>query len=128
MKKRLWLALSFVVTLFAAAPSLHASSTGGLILDTGGSITSDPNEVIGGTRSVKGVSSGTSYTGVLHSDPTRLPFQRNQTYRITFRYKVLTSPGQGLNVYFYSPTAAAQGSFAPGQNVSASPGSPTHTA
>src|SRR5262249_45948709 len=32
-------------------------------------------------------------------------------------------PGNGLNVYFYSPTAASQGSFSSGQTVSASAGS-----
>ena len=123
MKIRPYLLFACVIALFATAPILHASSTGGLILDSGGSITSTPSEVIDGTRSIKGFSSGTtSFTPVLRSDPTRLPFQRNQTYRITFRYKILSSSDQGLNVYFYSSTAGAQGSFVPGQTVSGSPG------
>jgi hypothetical protein len=123
MRFRLWLVLSWAVALVAAAPKLYASSTGGLILGTGGSITSDPNQVIDGTRSILAVSTGTSYVPVLGSDTNRLPFQRNQTYRVTFRYKVLTAPGQGLNVNFYSPTQGAQGGYVPGQAVNESPGS-----
>src|SRR5687767_13580605 len=100
------------------AGTLRAASTGGLLLETIGSITSDRAEVVSGTRSIKGSYSGTnSYTPCLRSDPARLPLQRNQTYRATFRYRILTTPNRGFEVLFFSPIAGQQNNFLPSQTV-----------
>ncbi|HLK49486.1 MAG TPA: IPT/TIG domain-containing protein [Bryobacteraceae bacterium] len=110
--------------MLAAAPGLHATSTGGLLLETAGTITSDPAEVVDGTRSIKGSYSGSgSYTPYLRSDPGRLPLQPNQTYQITFRYKILSTANKGFEVLFYSPTGGQHGSFLPSQVVSGAVGS-----
>ena len=108
---------------WSVAGVLRAASTGGLLLETAGSITSNPAEVVSGTRSIKGSYSGTgSFTPYLRSDPARLPLQRNQTYRVTFRYKVLSRPDRGFEVLFFSPTAGQQNNFLPSQTVGGAEG------
>ncbi len=107
-----------IAATLAAVTDLRAASTGGLLLETAGSITSNQAEVVSGPRSIKGSYSGTnSYTPYLRSDPSRLPLQRNQTYRATFRYKILSTPDKGFEVLFYSPIAGAQNNFLPSQTV-----------
>ena len=123
MTNRGTLACWCVIGMLAAVPNLQATSTGGLLLETAGAITSDPAEVVDGTRSIKGSYSGTgSYTPYLRSDPGRLLLQPNQTYRITFRYKILSTPNKGFEVLFYSPTGGQQGNFLPSQVVSGAAG------
>jgi uncharacterized protein (TIGR03437 family) len=122
MRKRGRLAC-WCIGILAAVPGLQATSMGGLLLESAGAITSDPAEVVDGTRSIKGSYSGTgSYTPYLRSDPSRLPLQPNQTYRITFRYKILSTPNKGFEVLFFSPTGGQQGNFLPSQVVSGAAG------
>jgi hypothetical protein len=99
-------------SLAAASLHLHAAS-GGLRLDSAGSITSSPSEVVGGTRSIKGAYTGTaSFTNYLRGDSTTINLQPNQSYRVSFRYKVLVTPDKGFNAFFVSGKGFQQG-FSP---------------
>ena len=118
MRTRASLVCWCIAGTLAALPDVRAASTGGLLLETIGSITSDKGKVVSGARSIKGSYSGTaSYTPYLRSDPSRLPLRRNQTYRVTFRYKILSTPDRGFEVLFYSPIAGTQNNFLPSQTV-----------
>jgi hypothetical protein len=88
-----------------------------------GSLTSGPAEVIAGNESIKGsYSASASYTLYLQTNPSVLSLAPNHSYMITFQYKILTAPGNGFFVGFYSPTAGAQGNFLPGTVISGSAG------
>jgi uncharacterized protein (TIGR03437 family) len=81
-------------------------------LGPAGSLTSTSGEVIAGKESIKGAYSGSeSNTTFLVTNPSVLPLAANHSYTLTFRYKVLTSPGNYFVVQFYSPTAGQQGKF-----------------
>jgi hypothetical protein len=95
----------------------------GFILDAAGSLTSTSPEVIAGTGSVRGSYFGaTSFTPYLHTDSTVIPLTPNHAYQVTFQYKVLTSPSNGFEVLFYSPTGGAAGSFLPSTQVTGAAG------
>jgi hypothetical protein len=121
------------VAVFAAVilPMFSQTSTGGatlgpaFVLETAGSLTSDPAEVIDGKQSIKGSYSGTaSFTPYLRTDATRLLLAPGRTYRATFRYKILVTPDRGFEVLFFSPVGGAAGSFLPSIALTARRGAP----
>ena len=97
-----------LILWLTATMALQAASTGGLQLGQAGSLTSEKSEVITGTRSIKGSNNSANWTAYLSSSPDSLPFRRDRAYRVTFRYKVLTS-GSFL-VHFDSPTGRPRAS------------------
>jgi hypothetical protein len=87
-------------------------------LGPAGSLTSNSDEVISGTESVKGSYLGlASNTAFLSTNPSVLPLAPNHSYKVTFQYKILTAPGNYFSVQFYSQTAGAQGNFLPSATV-----------
>ena len=91
----------------------------GLVLETIGEQTENPDEVISGKRSIKGTYTGNSSNQVyLRTDATLFPLAPGRSYRVTFRYKILTQPDRGFEVLFFSPKAGAVGNFLPSQNIS----------
>lgn len=100
--------LTGLLCVTAAAGWLRADSTGGLRLEPAGSLTSDKSEVIAGTRSIKGVSTGTAFAPFLRTYPETLSFRRNRTYRVTFRYKILQAGP--YKVHFDAPSGRPRAS------------------
>jgi hypothetical protein len=83
-----------------------------------GSFTSNPNEVIDGSYSIKGSYTGTgTYTPYLETVPSVLPLTPNHPYQVTFLYKILTAPSNGFQVIFFSQTAASSNNFLPGFTI-----------
>src|SRR5579872_5411398 len=86
----------------------------GWLLDSAGSITSAPSEVISGKNSIKGSFSGTD-SGFAHSflwtNPNFIQFVPNATYTITFSYRILTAGSAGFQFGFFSSNAQSQGVF-----------------
>ncbi len=92
-------------------------------LDSAGSVTSNPNEIIDGGYSIKGTYTGTkAFTPYLETVPSVLPLTARHTYRVSFRYKILTAPSNGIEVLFLSPSAAAQGNFLPSVTITGAAG------
>lgn len=90
-----------------------ASLGKGWLLDSGGSITSAPGEVISGRSSVRG--SGNSPIGGLSTyflvtDPSLVRLPANQTYTITLVYRIVTADGGGFQYGFQS----SEGGLEPG--------------
>jgi hypothetical protein len=83
-------------------------------LDSSGTVTSDPNEVISGICSIKGAyTGGAAYSPFFETVASLLPLKPGHAYQVTFRYKILTNPSTGFEVLFYSPTGAVSGHFLP---------------
>jgi putative glycosyl hydrolase-like family 15 (GHL15) protein/Ig-like domain-containing protein len=83
-----------------------------------GTITSTAGEVISGSRSIKGVHSGSgSYTPYLRTDPAVLPFNQLTSYRVTFTYRILVTPDRGFECLLYSPIAGSMGNFLPSVTI-----------
>ena len=103
-----------------SGPSLGSAD---FVLDAIGAFTSNPNEVIDGTYSVKASYSGpNAYTAYLETVASALPLTPNHTYKVTCRYKILTTPSKGFEVLFYSPTGGAAGNFLPSLTITGSAG------
>jgi hypothetical protein len=101
------------------APSLSA----GFALEGAGAITSSPGEVIAGSRSIRGSHGGAgAFTPYLRTRPSVVPFTPGDTYRVTFRYRILVAPSAGFEVLFFSPTGAASGSFLPSVSIAGAAG------
>jgi hypothetical protein len=104
----------------------------GLIIATGliglgkgwqGLLTVDPSEVISGRASIKAVNFGTSgYFPVLTSDPNVIRLSANQTYRLTFKYRIVTAPSKGFDVEFLSGKGIAAGNFLPSLTINGKDG------
>jgi hypothetical protein len=98
-----------------------ASITGlsaGFVLETAGRLTTAPDQVISGTRSILGEYGGSgSYTPYLRTEPAALPLSPGHTYRVSFAYRILRAPSRGFEVLFYSPTGGAQGSWLPSYTI-----------
>jgi hypothetical protein len=102
----------------ASAGLLPGASTGQFRLTSIGSLTTDPSEVVSGTRSIKGSYSGTdSYTSFLYTDSNALKLQRNRSYAVAFRYKILIPAERDIQIGLFSPTAYAQGKSWPSTSV-----------
>jgi uncharacterized protein (TIGR03437 family) len=97
----------------------------GWLLDSAGSITSAPSEVISGKNSIKGSFSGPDtgiYQSFLWTNPTFIPFPPNATYTITFSYRILTAGSRGFQFGFFSGNAQSQGVFLPTSIVNGATG------
>jgi hypothetical protein len=96
----------------------------GFVLDTAGSLTSNPSEVVSGTSaSIKGSYSGTGpYAQFLQTLPSIIPFSPGHSYQVTFQYNILTAPNNAFEVGFYSPTGGTQGNFLPQVNFTGAAG------
>ena len=91
----------------------------GLVLESIGEQTENADEVLSGQRSIKGTYTGNSSNQVyLRTDAALFPLAPGRSYRVTFRYKILTQPDRGFEVLFFSPKAGAVGNFLPSQNIS----------
>ena len=109
-----WTALgvSWLFLLAALPAQAQVSALGkGWLLDSGGSVTSAPGEVISGRNSIR--ASGTSPVGgqvtpFLQTDPTFVRFSRNQSYTIAFSYRIITADGSGFGYAFQSPEAGLE--------------------
>src|SRR5207253_1094727 len=94
--------------LLFAGTSAHtqiASLGKGWLLDTAGSVTSAPGEVITGRNSVK-ASWTSGDPGIaqvfLATDPNFVRFAPNQTYTMTFSYRIITASDGGFGYGFQS--------------------------
>src|SRR3981081_1893895 len=107
------LGLSALLLLAAFPAHAQVSVLGrGFLLDSAGSLPSTPAEVISGKNSIKGSYSGSnSFTTFLVTDPTFIHFAPNQSYTITFSYRVVTALSAGLQFGFFSATGSAAGHF-----------------
>jgi FG-GAP-like repeat/Viral BACON domain len=125
-----------VLLLLLAAWPAHAqvASLGkGWRLDSGGSVTSAPAEVISGKNSIRasGISPvGGQVTPFLGTDPTFVRFLPNQSYTMTFSYRIITADGGSFGYGFESGEGNGVGDFGPGnvfRGVSGSSGNITAT-
>jgi uncharacterized protein (TIGR03437 family) len=92
-------------------------------LDPAGAITSDSNEVVDGSYSIKGSYAGTgTFTPYLETVASALPLAPNHKYQVTFRYKILTTPTKGFETLFFSPTGGTAGNFLPAMVVNGKAG------
>lgn len=111
------LAVSFLLGSLARGATVPLVR--GLVLETIGEQTENPDEVVSGNRSIKGSSSGnTSFQPYLRTDAALFPLGPGRSYRATFRYKILVQPDRGFEVLFFSPRAGAVGNFLPSRNIS----------
>jgi hypothetical protein len=109
------------VARYTAIYSDSVATTGpalgaGFVLESSGSLSANPSEVISGKSSIVGSYSGSgSYTTYVRTDPAVIPLLPNHAYRIVFQYKILTAANNsfGFEVLFLSQTALTQGSFLP---------------
>jgi len=92
-------------------------------LESAGTLTSNPSEVIDGTYSIKGSYFGTSSGALyLRTAPEVLPLTPGHQYTVTYRYKILTPATIYFETGFYSPTAGASGGFLPSLKVTGKAG------
>jgi hypothetical protein len=88
-----------------------------------GQLTGNRSEVISGRASIKGSYFGPgSYTPILRTDPNVIRLSPNQSYRLSFRYRILTAPSKGFGVQFLSGKALAAGNFLPDLTISGKDG------
>jgi hypothetical protein len=86
-------------------------------------LTGDPAEVISGRASIKGAYFGTdSYSPILTSDPGVIPLLANHTYRVTFKYRIVTTPSRGFTLVFISQKGFSAGSPVPGLTINGKDG------
>ena len=75
----------------------------GLVLASYGSVTGVGEEVVSGSYSIKGSYSGDGeYSPYLLTSSDTLPLIAGHTYRLTFDYRILTTPDRGFDSLFYS--------------------------
>jgi len=113
----------FLLLVGCSAYAQIAALGKGWLLDSAGSITSVPSEVISGKNSIKGSASGVdsgTYSSFLVTDPTFLQFAPNGTYTITFSYRILTASSASFQFGFFS--SSAQGTFQPTSVVKSAAG------
>ena len=106
-----WRSLGFVILFGLGAWPAYAqvSSLGkGWLLDSAGSITSASGEVISGRNSIKasGTSQGASLF-FLQTDPTFVRFLPNQSYTMTWSYRIIAASDGGFAYGFESSEGAA---------------------
>jgi hypothetical protein len=99
----------------------------GFVLTEYGALSDQPEDVIAGTRSIKGTYNGSDkYSAYFRTDPAALLFVPNHTYRVTFDYRILTTPTKGFETLFYSPTGGRAGNWLPSINVNGKAGDTGH--
>jgi hypothetical protein len=116
--RALKISLCFCIFVLLRASPAHAqiASLGkGWILDGGGSITSAPGEVISGKNSITaiGVSVYPLASYFLQSDPTYIRFLPNQSYTMTWSYRIVTASEGGFGYGFQSREGNGVGDFGP---------------
>lgn len=113
------LALISLVWLMPSPAEGQVASLGkGWLLDAGGSITSEPREVVSGRHSIKGSSSSVStFTRIIWTDPVFIPLRPNETYTVLVSYRVLSDSPGGFELAFFSPNANRDGRFGPGTTI-----------
>jgi hypothetical protein len=94
-----------------------ATGIAGLGPGFSGFLTGDPSEVITGRVSIKRMSFGLESTPVLTTDPSVIRLSANQTYRLTFKYRIVTAPSKGFSVDFLSQKGLSTGNFLPGFRI-----------
>lgn len=95
----------------------------GLTFTVNGSITDASEEVIGGIYSIKGSYTGSdSYNAYLQTVPSKLPLSPEQTYRVTFDYRILSTPDKGFETLFYSPKGGSEGKWLPSITITGQAG------
>ncbi|WP_028592981.1 hypothetical protein [Paenibacillus assamensis] len=73
-----------------------------------GKLTNERSQVINGSYSVVGESiSGQEWFEFLHTDISKIQFEPNSTYKVTFRYKVNQETGPNSSYYFLARTPDA---------------------
>jgi hypothetical protein len=111
-----WVALLLFTPTTMSAQALTLGK--GFVLGPAGDITFNPAVVISGKRSITGSYFGTqTYTSFLQTDSSIIHLSPNQSYKVTFSYRILTAPSPSFTAIIYSPTEAATGHFLPGTNV-----------
>src|SRR5262245_57870635 len=125
---RFLVALSCVCVMTAAPAHAQVASLGkGWLLGPTGSVTSAPGEIISGRNSIKGSgdgSSGSLFQSLLVTDPSVVQFTPNQSYTITFAYRIITSSSSGFEYGFSSSTGIGGArDFGPSRNINGSSGS-----
>jgi hypothetical protein len=81
---------------------------------SGGKLTTDPSEVISGRASIKGSFFGSApFSSILNSDPNVIRLSANQTYRVSFKYRILAAASKEFDVSFLSNKGIAAGYFLP---------------
>jgi hypothetical protein len=112
------------------APYLNSDTAGiqysissPFLLKAAGSVASNKAEVISGEKSIKGEHSGLdAYTPYLITDSSRLPLTAGGSYKITFKYKIISNAGDGFECVIYSPTAGRKGDWLPSIRIKGSAG------
>lgn len=95
----------------------------GWVLENFGVTTSAAGEIVAGQGSIKGAYFGAaSYLPFLRTDPATVPLTPGQTYRVTFRYKILSTPDKGFDLAFFSPTGDGAGDWLPSARVNGAAG------
>ena len=89
--------------------------------DTGGSITTNPAEVIDGQRSIKGIGSG-SFTNFFRTNTPQLSFSPGRAYRVTFRYRILAALQDGMASFYSNAASAAHAPSAGGAAIKGNTG------
>jgi hypothetical protein len=120
-RKLKWRALAFsLLYLWSGFPAFGKVSIlgKGFVLTSAGQLSTKVDEVISGATSIKGSYFGTaSFTSYLRTDVSIIQFTPNVSYKITFRYRIITASPQGFEVLFYSPTGGAAGNFLPSVTI-----------
>jgi len=115
-----------VLALGSDAHAQVATLGKGFVLYGGGTITSNPNEVLSGRNSIKVSNSGAGqFTKFLASDHNFIHLARNETYTITLRYRVLEVASRGFSTglaAFVSETGSREGRVVPGRSFGGAAG------
>ena len=100
---RKWSSLVIGLVLITVAPArAQVSVLGkGWLLDSAGSLTSAPGEIISGNSSIRGSGSSQFF---LYTDPTIVPFAASHSYTMTFSYRIIASASGGFGYGFNSST------------------------
>lgn len=112
----------YTPTYFDNVETLVSVPSTGFQLDDAGSFTSTDSEVIVGKHSIKGSYSGSAKYTPFYQTAASLLLTAGHTYNVTFKYKLLTTPSNGVEVLFYSPTGGSQGDFLPSYTITGTAG------
>ena len=86
-------------------------------------LTARTGEVIAGRASIKAISEGEhEFNPIVNTDRTLIPLAAGRTYRVSFRYRILTPASQAFEVTFVSPSAFAAGVFLPNLRLTGAAG------
>src|SRR5947208_10557210 len=106
-------AICLFVLIASRANAQVASLGKGWLLGPLGSISTASGEVISGRSSIKGIKGSTADAQFLISDPNAVPLAPNQSYTISFTYRIITPAQNGFEYGFTSNTGIAARDFGP---------------